>query len=70
MQIGLQTTLTPFDASFLEFLPVVEKAMIGHGLDPRDFIIAKDATQSNSYPGLIPTARNCDSLGIPKSVKL
>jgi len=52
VQIGLQTTVTPFDASFLEFLPVVEKAMIDHGLDPRDFIIAKDATQFNVYPGL------------------
>ena len=52
MQIGLQTTVTPFDASFLKFLPVVEKAMIDHGLDPRDFIIAKDTNQFNSYPGL------------------
>jgi len=31
---------------------VVEKAMIDHGLDPRDFIIAKDRTQFNSFPGL------------------
>jgi hypothetical protein len=52
VRIELQTTVTPFDASFLEFLPVVEKAMIDHGLNPRDFIIAKDATQFNSYPGL------------------
>src|ERR1019366_7218681 len=26
--------------------------MIDHGLDPRDFIIAKDRTQFNSFPGL------------------
>jgi hypothetical protein len=52
VQIGLQTTITPFDDSFVKFLPVVEKAMIAHGLDPRDFIIAKDNTQFNAYPGL------------------
>ncbi|HEX9469672.1 MAG TPA: hypothetical protein VF957_09025 [Bradyrhizobium sp.] len=52
MQIRLQTTVTPFDDSFVKFLPVVEKAMIDHGLDPSDFIIAKDSTQFNSYPGL------------------
>jgi hypothetical protein len=52
VQIRLQTTVTPFDDSFVEFLPVVEKAMIDHGLDPRDFIIAKDRTQFNSFPGL------------------
>jgi hypothetical protein len=52
MQIRLQTTVAPFDDSFVKFLPVVEKAMIDHGLDPRDFTIAKDSTQFNSYPGL------------------
>jgi hypothetical protein len=52
LQIRLQTTVTPFYDSFVEFLPVVEKAMIDHGLDPRDFIIAKDRTQFNSFPGL------------------
>ena len=52
MKIGLQTTVSPFDDSFIKFLPVVEKAMIEHGLDPRDFTIAKDAAQFNSYPGL------------------
>jgi hypothetical protein len=52
MKIRLQTTVTPFDDSFIKFLPVVEKAMIDHGLDPSDFIIAKDDTQFNSYPGL------------------
>jgi hypothetical protein len=46
-----QTTVAPFDDSFVEFLPVVEKATIDHGLDPRDFIIAKDRTQFNSLPG-------------------
>jgi hypothetical protein len=51
VQIRLQTTVTPFDDSFVEFLPVVEKAMIDHGLDPRDFIIAKDRTQFNSFSG-------------------
>lgn len=54
MQIGLQTVLTPFDDSFVKFLPVVEKAMIDHGLDPRDFVIAKDNTQFNAFPGLRP----------------
>ena len=51
MQIHLQTTVAPFDDSFVEFLPVVEKATIDHGLVPRDFIIAKDRTQFNSLPG-------------------
>jgi hypothetical protein len=52
MHIRLQTTVTPFDDSFVKFLPDVEKAMIDHGLDPSDFVIAKDDSQFNSYPGL------------------
>jgi hypothetical protein len=54
MHIGLQAILTPFDDSFVKFLPVVEKAMIDHGLNPSDFVIAKDNTQFNAYPGLRP----------------
>jgi hypothetical protein len=42
MQIKLQSTIGGFDESFLQKLPLVEKAMIDHGLDPSQFVISKD----------------------------
>jgi hypothetical protein len=44
VQISLQSTVGPFDESFLQKLPQVEEAMIAHGLDPASFIIAKNAS--------------------------
>ena len=44
MQIKLQSTVGAFDESFLKKLPLVEEAMIAHGLDPAAFVIAKNAS--------------------------
>jgi hypothetical protein len=44
MQIKLQSSVGPFDESFLQKLPLVEQAMLNHGLDPALFVIAKDAS--------------------------
>jgi len=42
MPIRLQSTVGPFDESFLEKIPKVEKAMLAHRLDPSLFVISKD----------------------------
>jgi hypothetical protein len=44
VQIKLQSSVGPFDESFIQKLPLVEQAMIAHGLDPAIFVIAKDAS--------------------------
>jgi hypothetical protein len=44
MQIKLQSSVGAFDQTFMEKLPLVEQAMLAHGLDPSDFIISKDAS--------------------------
>ena len=44
MQIKLQSSVGAFDQTFMEKLPLVEQAMVAHGLDPSDFVIAKDAS--------------------------
>jgi hypothetical protein len=44
VQIKLQTSVGEFDESFMRKIPLVEKAMIDHGLDPSIFVIAKDAS--------------------------
>lgn len=44
MQIKLQSSVGAFDESFMQKLPLVEQAMIAHGLDPADFVISKDAS--------------------------
>jgi len=45
MPITLQSTIGGFDADFLRQLPALEKRMEGKGLDPSDFIIAKNAAR-------------------------
>jgi hypothetical protein len=40
--IKLQSSCGSFDPKFVKALPALEKAMTGHGVDPSDFIIAKD----------------------------
>ncbi len=42
MPITLQSSCGPFDESFVAKLPELEAAMVAQGLDPADFIIAKD----------------------------
>jgi hypothetical protein len=44
VQIKLQSSVDAFDESFMRRLPLVEQAMIAHGLDPSIFVIAKDAS--------------------------
>jgi hypothetical protein len=44
VQIKLQTSVGEFDESFMRKLPLLENAMIAHGLDPSIFIISKDAS--------------------------
>jgi hypothetical protein len=44
LQIKLQSSVGAFDQTFMEKLPLVEQAMVAHGLDPSDFVIAKDAS--------------------------
>ncbi|HEY6259583.1 MAG TPA: hypothetical protein VIY51_27725 [Xanthobacteraceae bacterium] len=44
MQIKLQSSVDAFDESFMEKLPRLEEAMVAHGLDPAQFVIAKDAS--------------------------
>jgi hypothetical protein len=44
MQIKLQSSVGPFDESFLQKLPAVEQGMLNHELDPALFVIAKDAS--------------------------
>jgi hypothetical protein len=44
VQIKLQSSVGAFDETFMEKLPLVEQAMVAHGLDPSDFVIAKDAS--------------------------
>jgi hypothetical protein len=49
MSIILQSTVS-FSAEFLRELPVLEKAMIAHGLEPSKFVISKDsATPSTRH---------------------
>lgn len=51
MPITLQSTVGTFDESFMQRLPLVEGAMVDHGLDPARFIISKDRSLfTNSRP--------------------
>jgi hypothetical protein len=51
MQIKLQSTVGGFEAAFMRKLPLLEEAMIAHGLDPADFVISKDrAIPSSAIP--------------------
>jgi hypothetical protein len=44
VQIKLQSSVGAFDETFMQRLPLLEQAMIAHGLDPSMFVIAKDAS--------------------------
>ena len=41
MSITLQSTVS-FSAEFMHELPMLEKTMIAHGLEPSNFVISKD----------------------------
>jgi hypothetical protein len=42
MAITLQSTVGEFSPEFMRRLPQLEQAMVAHGLEPSEFVIAKD----------------------------
>ena len=41
MSITLQSTVGGFSAEFMRRLPLLEQAMVAHGLEPSQFVISK-----------------------------
>jgi hypothetical protein len=55
VSIILQSSVGGFSAEFMRKLPLVEKAMRAHGLEPSDFVISKDrATPTATVPWVGP----------------
>jgi hypothetical protein len=52
--ITLQSTVGGFSAEFTRKLPQLEQAMIAHGLEPAEFVIAKDRATPPSVPFIGP----------------
>lgn len=50
MSIILQSTVGGFSLQFMRKLPLAEQIMRDHGLDPSEFVIAKDYASTASYP--------------------
>jgi hypothetical protein len=50
VSITLQSTVGGFSAEFMRKLPLVEKAMIAHGLEPSQFVISKDRATPPTVP--------------------
>ena len=50
MPIILQSTVGGFEARFMRKLPLVEKAMREHGLEPSEFVISKDYASTATIP--------------------
>ena len=48
--IKLQSSVGDFEPAFVKSLPALETAMKQHGLDPSDFIIARNLAQSPHLP--------------------
>jgi hypothetical protein len=48
--ITLQSTVGGFSAEFMRELPLVEQAMIAHGLEPGSFVISKDRATPPTVP--------------------
>jgi len=48
--IKLQSSCGTFSPEFLKELPALEKAMIGEGLDPAQFVISKDLARTPRLP--------------------
>jgi hypothetical protein len=48
--IKLQSSHGDFDPAFVKELPALEKAMIDHGIDPSNFVIAKDTASGPRLP--------------------
>ncbi len=54
MPITLQSSVGGFSAAFMRRLPAVERAMVAAGLDPSEFLIAKDLAGSMTVPFIGP----------------
>lgn len=54
MAIILQSTVGGFSAEFMRKLPMVEREMIAHGLDPSQFVISKDRAALPAVPFIGP----------------
>jgi hypothetical protein len=69
MQIGLQTTLTPFDGNFVKFLPVVEKAMIAPDLDlpPVSSHAGRSRLRGRTVPDIRPFRHEIQGARAPKA---
>jgi len=52
--ITLQSTVGGFTAEFMRKLPLVEQAMVAHGLEPAQFVISKDRATPATVPLLGP----------------
>ena len=50
MAITLQSTVGGFSGEFMRKLPLVEQAMIAHGLEPSEFVISKDRATPPTVP--------------------
>ena len=50
MAITLQSTVGGFSPEFMRKLPLVEQAMIAHGLEPAQFVISKDRAGPHPIP--------------------
>ena len=50
MSVILQSTVGGFSAEFLRKLPLVERAMREHGLEPSAFVISKDSANTATIP--------------------
>jgi hypothetical protein len=48
--VKLQSSCGDFSPEFMKELPVIEKAMIAHGLDPARFVISKDSARTPLLP--------------------
>ena len=50
MSITLQSTVGGFSAEFIRRLPLLEQAMMAHGLQPSQFVISKDRATPATVP--------------------
>ena len=50
MPITLQSTVGGFTPEFMRKLPLVEQAMVAHGLEPAQFVISKDRATPPTVP--------------------
>src|SRR5258708_20158451 len=55
VSITLQSTVGGFSAEFMRTLPLLEQAMVAHGLEPSGFVISKDRATPPTLPILRPS---------------